>query len=170
MNEEALIKECVNGERHPDCGHFSGQNLCPAAGDLGGKCCFGLRHEYGDKDCQACALSSECAPLTHGTTRSEVRPTPRIIYPGRVPAKTPVRVAVAPGTPTRVGNNRLPILQDYGPQPGQPLLIQQPVNPEPLQLNPNDGLFKRFLKVSSWGAGEGFFEMGLNFFRKRRPE
>lgn len=170
-SENALIKECLNGERHPDCFHFSGDHLCPAAEAKGGKCCFGLRHEYGDPDCNACALSGECAPLTHGAARSDARTTPRIIYPGRVPAKAPVRVAVAPGTQVqRTGNSRLPILQDYGPQPGEPLLIQQPVRPEPLQLNPKDGLFKRFLKVSSWGAGEGFFEMGLNFFRKRRPE
>lgn len=171
MSEEVLIGECLNGDRHPDCAHFTGQHLCPAAEGVGGKCCFGVRHEYGDQDCQACVLNRECASLTHGVVKSDVRHAPRIIRPGIAPAKSAVRMAVAPGTQTQqVQRGRLPILQDYGPQPGEPLLIQQPINPEPLQLNPKDGLFKRFLKVSSWGAGEGFFEMGLNFFRKRRPE
>jgi hypothetical protein len=50
------------------------------------------------------------------------------------------------------------------------MLAQAPVEVMPLQLNPNDNLFVRFCKVSSWGAGEGFFEMALNFFRRRRPE
>jgi hypothetical protein len=48
--------------------------------------------------------------------------------------------------------------------------MHQPVTPAPIQLSPGDNLFKRFLKVSAWGAGEGFFTMGLNFFRRRRPE
>jgi hypothetical protein len=164
VNEEVLIGQCLNGERERDC------DYCPAHSARRGNCCFGLRHEHGDPDCLACVLEKDCDPLTHRVAKSDVRPTPRIIYPGRAPAKTPVRVAVAPGTMVQSGQSRLPVMQDYGPQPGQPLLIQQPIHPEPLQLNPNDGLFKRFLKVSSWGAGEGFFEMGLNFFRRRRPE
>jgi len=61
-------------------------------------------------------------------------------------------------------------MRDVGPQPGEPLLVQQPVHPEPLKINPEIGLFKRFFIVSSWGAGEGFLEMALNFFRKRRPD
>lgn len=161
MNEEVLISQCLNGERDRECG------LCPAHASRRGSCCFGIRHEYGDHDCTACTLEDECAPLTHGTGRAIS--APRIIYPGRSVAKGPVRTAVAPGTRQPMPN-RVAVMSDYGPQPGEPLLIQQPVQPEPLKLNPKDGLFRRFLKVSSWGAGEGFFEMALNFFRKRRPE
>lgn len=172
MNEEVLIGQCLNGDRDPDCSHFTGQHLCPAAEAVGGKCCFGLRHEYGDQDCQACVLKKDCASLTHGVAKSDVRYTPRIIRPGVAPAKSAVRTAVAPGTPTpQVARNpRLHVIQDYGPQLGEPLLIQQPITPEPLQINPKAGLFKRFLVVSSWGAGEGALEMALSFFRKRRPE
>ena len=167
MNEEVLIGQCLNGERDRDC------DYCPAHSSRRGSCCFGLRHEYGDPDCQACVLEKNCAPLVHSITSNDVRMTsaPRIIYPGRSLAKVPVRTTVAPGTQTRqITQNRIAVMQDFGPQPGEPLLIQQPIQPEPLKLNPKDGLFRRFLKVSSWGAGEGFFEMGLNFFRRRRPE
>jgi hypothetical protein len=168
VNEEVLIGQCLNGERDRDC------EYCPAHSSRRGGCCFGLRHEYEDPDCTACVLESECEALAHAGTKHDVRrttPAPRIIYPGRSTAKAPVRTIVAPGTQTRhVQQGRVVVMQDYGPQPGEPLLVQQPVQPEPLKLNPNDGLFRRFLKVSSWGAGEGFFEMGLNFFRKRRPE
>lgn len=161
MNEEVLIGQCLNGDRDRSC------DYCPAHSSRNGNCCFSIRHEYGDPDCTACVLEKECAPLTHGNARS----APRIIYPGRSPAKVPMRTSVAPGTTTRqVLQNRVMVMQDYGPQPGEPLLVQQPIQPEPLKLNPKDGLFRRFLKVSSWGAGEGFFEMALNFFRKRRPE
>jgi hypothetical protein len=166
VNEEVLIGQCLNGERDRDC------EYCPAHSSRRGGCCFGLRHEYGDPDCQACVLESECGPLAHGIAKRDVRVTsaPRIIYPAQSSAKGTVR-SVAPGTPTRqLNQNRVVVMQDYGPQPGEPLLVQQPIQPEPLKLNPADGLFKRFLKVSSWGAGEGFFEMGLNFFRRRRPE
>jgi hypothetical protein len=166
VNEEVLISQCLNGERDQEC------EYCPAHSSRRGGCCFGIRHEYGDPDCQACVLEKNCSPLTHGT-RGEAHAisAPRIIYPGRGPAKVPMRTAVAPGTPLRPGSlNRVAVMQDYGPQLGEPLLVQQPVQPEPLKFNPKDGLFRRFLKVSSWGAGEGFFEMALNFFRKRRPE
>jgi hypothetical protein len=61
-------------------------------------------------------------------------------------------------------------MANYGPQPGEPLLVPQPIRPKPLELNPDDNLFTRFWKVTSWGAGEGFFEMAVNFFRIRRPE
>ena len=167
MNEEVLIGQCLNGDRNRDC------EYCPAHSSRHGACCFGLRHEYGDPDCRICVLDSDCASLTHGTARSETHAisAPRIIYPGRSPAKIPVRTVVAPGTAIRQGmQNRVMVMQDYGPQPGEPLLIQQPIQPEPLKLNPKDGLFKRFFQVTSWGAGEGFCEMALNFFRKRRPE
>lgn len=161
MNEEVLIGQCLNGEREPDC------DYCPAHSSRRGGCCFGIRHEYGDSDCRACVLEDECRVLTHGGVKSSSS-VPRIIYPSRPVAKAvPVRTSVAPGTQTK---QRVVVMSDYGPQPGEPLLVQQPIHPEPLKLNPNDGLFRRFLKVSSWGAGEGFFEMALNFFRKRRPE
>jgi len=161
-NEDSLISQCLNGERTPDC------DYCPAQPQKGGGCCFGLRHEYNDSDCLACHLEDECRPLTHGYARSDPRvSTPRIIYPGRRPANTQgsprIRVNTGAQRPSRP-------LHEAGPLPGEPLLAQQPVEPEPIVLNPKDNLFTRFLKVGAWGAGEGFFEMGLNFFRKRRPE
>lgn len=162
MNEEVLIGQCLNGERERDC------ELCPAHSSRRGSCCFGIRHEYGDPDCHACVLEDECQELVEervAINRSPRATVPRIIYPGRPAAKT--TRTVAPGTPAR---SRVVTVQDCGPQLGEPLLVQQPIHPEPLKLNPNHGLFKRFLVVSSWGAGEGFFEMALNFFRKRRPE
>lgn len=158
MDEEHLISQCLNGERERDC------DYCPASPNRDGGCCFGLRHEYGDPDCQACELEKECSPLTHGTSKSDSRPSPRIIYPGRRSANS------SRGTRVRAGSKSLPIVEDNGPQPGEPLLVEKPFEPEPVQFNPKDGLAARFLKVGAWGAGEGFFEMGLNFFRKRRPE
>jgi hypothetical protein len=167
VNEEVLIGQCLNGERDRDC------EYCPAHSSRRGGCCFGLRHEYGDPDCLACVLENECEALAHGVAKRDMRAaysTPRIIHPSRPAAKAPIRTFVAPGTQPRQGAQRVAVMQDYGPQPGEPLLIQQPIQPEPLQLNPTTSLFKRFLVVGSWGAGEGFFEMALNFFRKRRPE
>lgn len=158
---ETLIAQCINGEREREC------EYCPAHQSKNGDCCFGVRHEHGDRDCMACVLSDECAPLTHGYAPRTPRPAPsRIIYPNRrVPnSQGGSRVRV------RSGPDQFPIVEEVGPQPGEPLLVQRPIEPQPIQLNPKDSLFKRFLQVSSWGAGEGFFEMALNFFRKRRPE
>lgn len=163
MDENHLISQCLNGERDRDC------DWCPASPERNGGCCFGLRHEYGDPDCNACELEHDCAPLTHGHTKSDVRrPSTRIVYPGRRPANRPSVSRVRVNSPRKQGP--VPTMDEVGPHPGEPLLVQRPCDPAPLQLNPKDGLFTRFMKVSSWGAGEGFFEMGLNFFRKRRPE
>lgn len=162
MDEEQLISQCLNGERERDC------EYCPAHADQNGSCCFGFRHEFGDPDCNACELEKDCIPLTHGTTERDARPSsPRMIYPGRYASNSSSVRRVRVGTPKKKG---LPILGQMGPQQGESLLVQQPVQPQPIELDPNDGLFKRFLKVGAWGAGEGFFEMALNFFRKRRPE
>jgi len=161
MDEEHLISQCLNGDRERDC------DYCPAHPSRDGSCCFGLRHEYGDPDCNACELENECAPLTHGTAKNYAHGPTRIVYPGRRPANRSSGTRVRVGSPKRANQ---PTMEEVGPQPGEPLLVQRPADPKPLQLNPDDKLFTRFMKVSSWGAGEGFFEMGLNFFRKRRPE
>jgi len=63
--------------------------------------------------------------------------------------------------------NRQVPAQQHAPQV---LLQQQYVEPEPIQLNPQDGLFTTFLKHVGWGMMEGGLELGVNFFRKRRPQ
>ena len=110
--------------------------------------------------------------MTHGYNRQPAyaqgpvirTAAPTRVYPG-------VRTAAPNGQAVRVtsGVQAAP-MSAYGPQPGEPLLVQQPVTPEPLKLNPAHGLFQRFWQVVAWGAGEGSLEMALNFFRKRRPE
>lgn len=164
--ERHLISQCLNGERERDC------EWCPASPNRNGSCCFGLRHEHGDPDCTACELENECVHLTHGYAKSDVRrPSTRIVYPGRRPANSPSSTRVRVGSPrAQQAPHYYPTVADDGPHQGEALLVPRPCDPVPLQLNPKDTLFTRFLKVSSWGAGEGFFEMGLNFFRKRRPE
>ncbi len=158
MNEELLITQCLNGERERDC------DYCPASPHNNGQCCFGIRHEYGDPDCQACVLSSECAPLSHGVPQSHSR---RIVYPQQ---RTPNPSSGRQVRHSTQARKSLPILNDMGPQPGEPLLVQQPVQPKPIQLDPQSSLFKRFFQVGAWGAGEGFLELTLNFMRTRRPE
>jgi len=109
--------------------------------------------------------------MTHGVNRAPayaspnvIRPTaPTRVYPGVRTAQNGQAVRVSSAVPA------MPMAA-YGPQPGEPLLVQQPVTPEPLKLNPQNGLFQRFWQVVAWGAGEGGLEMALNFFRKRRPE
>jgi hypothetical protein len=162
VNETQLVEACLNGYREPHC------QTCLAAPIRGGKCCFGHRHVPGDEECEACALAEECAPLTHGVSKNDARYYPRPVYPTQQPASRPVpiRTSIPPGTATV---QRVVQTVDRRTIPG-PLLAQQPIHPEPLQLDPEDGMFVRFLKVTTWGAGEGFFEMALNFFRKRRPE
>jgi len=160
VDEEQLISQCINGERFRDC------KYCPASPNNGGGCCFGIRHEYGDPDCKACELEKECSPIAHGVPTRDIRPPSRIIYPRRQTANSRTsRVRIQAG-----GRSDSPISSDPGPQPGEPLLVDKPYEPQPVQFNPNDNLAVRFLKVSSWGAVEGFFEMALNFCRKRRPE
>lgn len=156
--QSEIISECLGGMMQRDCVHCPAHHSKPY-----GRCCFGHKHEWNDNTCDVCIHTHACASVTHGTTRP--RTNSRIIYPNRRPANPPAA--------TRVQVNRPPAsnpIYDYGPQPGEPVLVQQPIHPEPLKLNPNDNLFERFLKVSLWGAGEGFLEMALNFFRKRRPE
>lgn len=159
--EEQLVDECLNGERDREC------EDCPAHSSRGGRCCFALRHEHGDPHCTVCQLEPDCSYLTHGYGKSDARSSSRIVYPGRPSANRPQPRRVR-STQTKKGKARE--FDGVGPQFGDPLLVQRPADPQPLQLNPKDNLFTRFLKVGSWGAGEGFFEMGLNFFRKRRPE
>ena len=161
MNEEHLISQCINGERERDC------DYCPASPSRNGGCCFGLRHEYGDPDCKACELENQCSRITHGTATRDAKPSPRIIYPNRRAANSSRTYA----SRARVRTDQPGAgFEDPGPRPGEPLLVEKPFEPQPVQFNPKDKLAVRFLKVSAWGAGEGFFEMGLNFFRKRRPE
>ena len=159
-----IISACLNGEKERDC------NWCPANHTKpGGRCCFGLRHEDNDPTCDDCIHTRPCASVTHGHQQREhgrqriIHPRRRVANPAR-PSRTQAR---------RVSGNSLPIVHDgYGaPQQGDPLLVpHQAAEPQPLQLNPEDNLFQRFVKVSMWGAGEGFLEMALNFFRLRRPE
>ena len=159
--EMSLVSKCLNGERQRDC------QWCPAHHSKNGKCCFGLRHAYNDNICDPCILSRECAAICHQQPANGSRP---VVYPPRVAANQPstqVRVNnPGPYTPS----TRAEALHQYGPHQGEALLAQAPVEIAPLQLNPDDNLLQRFCKVTAWGAGEGFFEMGLNFFRRRRPE
>lgn len=164
MDQMVKVSQCLNGDRERDC------SWCDCHHSRNGKCCFGIRHEYNHPDCDACVLHQDCAALTHGyraqTQRGPVATyaPPRPVYtntPPQQPSGHQVRVAT--GT-------RAPTMANYGPQPGEPLLVPQPIRPKPLELNPDDNLFTRFWKVTSWGAGEGFFEMAVNFFRIRRPE
>lgn len=111
-----------------------------------------------------CELEKKCAPITHGTMPHNAQVSHRIIYPRRPTANRGRAYPRPRGRPSG------PAIEDPGPQPGEPLLVEKPFEPQPVQFNPKDKLAVRFLKVSAWGAGEGFFEMGLNFFRKRRPE
>lgn len=166
MNDEVMIAQCLNGERERTC------DYCPAHSSRGGSCCFGLRHEYGHPDCTACVLEGDCEALTHSKTKHEpCQPSsaPRIIYPGQSPAKVPVSTVATPGTRV-VYPSRTTVVQDHGPRLGEPLLAQQPTQLEPLKFDPDDNLIERFFKVSGWGALEGFCQMALNFFRRRRPE
>jgi len=156
-----LISQCLNGERTRDC------QWCQAHHSKNGTCCFGIRHAYHDQICDPCILTRECAAMCHQAPANGPRP---IVYPSRAAQSYPTQQVrtnnPAPYSPV----NRAAALRQYGPQPGEAMLAQAPVEVMPLQLNPNDNLFVRFCKVSSWGAGEGFFEMALNFFRRRRPE
>jgi hypothetical protein len=160
MHEE-LISQCLNGERDPDC------RMCPASPNRGGKCCFSVNHEYGHPDCSACVLQQDCAQLTHNAQRQ----APRVIYPSAAAQNRtiPVYTSVAPGTQTNTYRTPQPS-KSHTVRPGEPLLETRPHSPAPLQFDPNDTLFKRFVKVSAYGCWEGFFEMALHFIRTRRPE
>lgn len=164
-----MISACLNGEKERDC------HWCPANHSKpGGRCCFGIRHEHNDTTCDDCIHNRPCASVTHGGQYVE-RGRGRIIHPRRQ-GSNPSR----PQARRVSGNRRPPVAHDnygqhdygdYGPQPGESLLVQHPpASPQALQLNPEDNLLQRFVKVSMWGAGEGFLEMALNFFRLRRPE
>jgi len=112
------------------------------------------------------------APPVHaGVPCTTLQPVPH-------PPQLLVLVAVLVSQPSRLKSSLAeqslqPTLQAMlhapAPQLGTPLALLQAA-PQPLQFNPNDNLFQRFVKVSMWGAGEGFLEMALNFFRLRRPE
>ena len=162
MDQTMKISQCLNGDRERDC------SWCECHHSKNGKCCFGIRHEFNHPDCDACVLHQDCAALTHGQRSQAYRPTAAAYAPPRPVYATPPQQG---GHQVRVATGaRAPAMTSYGPQQGEPLLVPQPVRPKPLELNPNDNLFVRFMKVSSWGAGEGFFEMAVNFFRIRRPE
>jgi len=155
----SLVSQCLNGERSREC------QYCPAHHSKNGKCCFGIRYEHPDATCDHCLLGRECSMSLRAQTQPQS--SRGIIYPSRT--------VTNPQTQVRVNNparpmNRAENLRQYGPQPGEALLVQAPVEIMPLQLNPNDNLFVRFLKVSGWGSLEGFFEQAVNFVRRRRPE
>jgi len=155
----SLVSKCLNGERARDC------QFCPAHHSKNGKCCFGIRYEHPDATCDPCLLNRECAL----SVRAQVQPqgSRGIIYPSRTVTNPQTQVRI--GSPTRPVN-RAETLRQYGPQPGEALLVNAPMEVVPLQLNPGDNLFVRFLKVSGWGCLEGFFEQAVNFVRRRRPE
>ena len=156
MTQDQIITECLNGERTRDC------DWCPAHYTKGGKCCFGKLHEHDDPQCRSCIHQEDCAPLTHDTVSQEPAPSGRVIYHNRGQ-----RTSTAPAA-----RRGLPILQGSMPsaQPGEPLLVETPIVPEPVQLDDKDTMVQRFFKVAFWGAAEGFFEMALRYFRKRRPD
>ena len=165
MDQTQLISQCLNGERDRDC------NWCPAHPSRNGECCFSARHEYNHPDCNACYIRQDCAAMTHGLNRAPAYANSNVIRPA-APTRVYPGVRTAPsGQSVRVSSGmQMPPMSAYGPQPGEPLLVQQPIAPEPIKLSPTNGLFHRFCQVVAWGAGEGGLEMALNFFRKRRPE
>jgi hypothetical protein len=109
--------------------------------------------------------------MTHGLNRAPAYANSNVIRP-TAPTRIHPGVRTTPsGQSVRVSSGmQMPPMSAYGPQPGEPLLVQQPIAPEPIKLSPANGLFHRFCQVVAWGAGEGGLEMALNFFRKRRPE
>jgi hypothetical protein len=172
MDQTVKISRCLNGDQERHC------NWCECHHSKNGKCCFGVRHEFNHPDCNACVLNQDCAALTHDLRQQQAQPYRQQYYQPTYQNPAPPRPIytqqpqppVPAGHAVRVTSAKPPAMSNYGPQPGEPLLVPAPIKPRPLELNPDDNLFVRFLKVSSWGAGEGFFEMAVNFFRIRRPE
>lgn len=153
-----LITQCINGGRVPNC------EWCPESPEKNGDCCYGIRHEYHDDDCTQCSLENDCAAETH--RQVEPSRSQRIVYPGRSTTnRNSSRRVVRPS-----GRSSLTVLNNQSPQQGEPLLVQQQVEPTPIQLSSKDNLAVRFVKVGAWGAFEGWLEMGLHFARKYRPK
>jgi hypothetical protein len=155
VDERELIESCINGERVRECSHCHAHSAC------GGNCCFGLRHEYNDEDCNACALSRECAAITHHIPQGDPRASRRIVYPNQ-PVMNPVYAQV----PTRVSAVPSP----YNNRPNPPLIQSQPRSADPIKLDPQAGMLKHFAVIGFWGALEGFFSSILDYLRVRRPQ
>lgn len=155
----ALIYQCINGERRRDC------DYCPNHSSQGGECCFGLRHEYGDPDCSACAIHIDCSQITHRVTNADPRLSRRIIYPNTPAAKVPVRTVPSYSNPLSqtqplTGRSQTPTS----------LLMQSTNSSDPIKLNPDHSLIHQFAVIGFWGALEGFFTLILDFLRKKRPQ
>jgi hypothetical protein len=142
-DQKEIARECLNGERERDC------SACPAHHSQGGICCFGKKHAYGDPDCADCIHETACARVTHGFSGST-----------RVPVRTSARPSshinkvTAPQSSTKIA---------------RPLLSSDGAYDNPITLPPEMSGVKKFLVVSGWGALEGFFELGGQFIRGRRP-
>lgn len=160
MNQEEVIKQCVNGERDRTC------DSCPAHNSRNGKCCFGVMHQYGDADCQQCHIEADCAQLAHSPQPKAAEPyINRMVYPNSAPTQ-PTSIY-----PTR---GSLPIVNSPRPTAQSSSILPPPVHTssavQPLQFPDTDSIFVKAVKHGGYGALEGFFNMVSSFLHKRRPE
>ena len=171
------IQKCLSGESKQEC------SWCQHHYSKNGQCCFGIRYEYGHRDCEDCTLIENCAALTQQARQTPYQ-QPRVVHPG-------VRTVTQPGQPVRVsvGYNRTPPQypyqpppqpyqttysapqyqqQYYGPQQGQPLVPLYQFQPSPVEFD-NPNWKKHLVSLLGWGMAEGGLELVLHWFRNRRP-
>ncbi len=144
---QEIMDECFNGRVVREC------NICPANEEHGGRCCFGDKHQWGDRECRECIHQDDCAPLSHGALPRSAKP----------------RIMLKSG---RTSNVRpLSQFKNEGGSIVKPLVIRRsPTHRTPDGKPQEETMLKRLGKFTLWGMIEGGLQMALNFFQGNRPE
>jgi hypothetical protein len=183
---EEVTSDCFNGRTEKDCEN------CPANHEYGGPCCFADPDKFAyDKECRSCTYFNDCETEVH-TKLSPPASTPRYGFQTRAPSLGQRRNTVINKTkpewakektgqvsrrPSLLGKDRQRVsmnslrdkarskkaaadaVRDEGKKrPASKAEVEQE--------DQGDTLFQMFYKEASWGAFQGFFEFGSEFFRQ----
>lgn len=190
--QKQITKECFGGEQERDCEN------CPANLAQGGICCFGDpdKHDPSDDDCQECTMFEECRQEVIDVESMKIeeeaeaqnayfsrfdpkwRKTGRRQKP-RIRSRTVSRIAkeMEEEDLVQIGRGTRPVITTPNEYKRRKKMQFKKKMREYAPTEEADseeyeeeveGLFNRFWKDTTWGAGQGFFEMGAEFFRTHR--
>jgi hypothetical protein len=184
IERRQVMEECFSGHMSRNC------KYCPAHPDNGGSCCFGSE-KFDDaddaEDCPECIHRDDCQGIALDR-EAEGQHFERYYrrYSSNVPAppRRTVRLPVVQSEQRRVvslgGSGPVPSRFTTGTQLERPrsrLITTVASYPTPAPSSMlakgepparQETLFHRFFKDFVWGALQGAFEMGVEFFRGHR--
>lgn len=165
--QRQIVHDCFSQNIPRDCPN------CPAHHSAGGICCFSDSGKFDDDDpeCSDCVFHDECLEEVFdevGFKQKERDEWFQQRY-GRLPPNRESRLRVIQPTARRVAEPEERSSGKLVRVNGQVALRPKVITAEEQEeLAPDETLFHRFAKDFVWGAMQGAFEMGVQFFRSHR--